>query len=200
MRAGRKAGGGGRGRFENWDAETFTAEHEPDDTHLPIAEAVEAAVRVLVEVGQRAGGYESFAPTVATGEQEWNVGDLFGDDVDGAVDPDDLLVGIREGWALMDVVTAEPGGQTWINGFLDWWINGRGVAGDGDVEAEEAHGVQYSVFSIQCSDRTRTTQDGRSNQRGAKSTEMRQGKGKKMRHELHEFSRIIWMGRSAVWV
>ena len=46
------------------DAEAFAAEHEPDDAELPVLEAIDLRVRVVVEVQQRTGGDEGFAPAI----------------------------------------------------------------------------------------------------------------------------------------
>jgi hypothetical protein len=91
-------------------------------------------VRTVVEIEERSGSNEGFAATVADAEEEWNVGDLFSEDVDGAVNPDDLLVGVGEHRAGgANVLAAEP--RFWSEGALDWWSGG--ALGAGDVEAEE---------------------------------------------------------------
>ncbi len=52
-----------RGRFigEDGDAEAFAAEHEPDDAELPILEAIDVRVGMVVEIGERAAGDYVFA-------------------------------------------------------------------------------------------------------------------------------------------
>jgi len=49
-----------------------------------------------VKIEQGAGRDEVFASAFAAGKEEWNVGDLLGECVDGAIDPDDLLICIGE--------------------------------------------------------------------------------------------------------
>src|SRR5258708_4094347 len=82
--------------LENWDKEAFAAEHEPDDAQLPILETVHMRVRMRIEIQQGAGGDEVFTTALAVREQEGDVGHLFCQDVDGAVDPDRLFVRIRK--------------------------------------------------------------------------------------------------------
>src|SRR6266478_5430323 len=91
------------------DAEAFAAEHEPDDAQLPVLEAIYLGVRMVVKVQQRTGGNEGFAATITGGEKEWDVGDLLGQDVDGPINPDDLLIGVgQDGAGAVEVVAAEP--------------------------------------------------------------------------------------------
>jgi len=78
------------------DAEALAAEHEPHDAQFPVLEPVYLRVWTGVEIQQRAGGDEVFATARAGGEEERDVGDLIGQDVDGAVNPDDLLIGVGE--------------------------------------------------------------------------------------------------------
>ena len=83
---------------------------------------VDVRVRMRVEIEQRAGGDEGFAAALTAGEDEGDAGDLLGDGVDGAIDPDDLLVGAGEAGLddSADVVAAEPGesGGGEVGGFL----------------------------------------------------------------------------------
>jgi hypothetical protein len=53
-------------------------------------------VRAGVEVLQGTGRDEGFATALAARKKKRNVGDLFGEDVDGAIDPGDLFVGVGE--------------------------------------------------------------------------------------------------------
>jgi len=58
---------------------------------------------------ERAGGDQVFAAAFAVGEEEWNIGDLFGDGVYGAVNPGGLFVGVAHGRAAAaEVVAGEP--------------------------------------------------------------------------------------------
>src|ERR1041384_3217023 len=92
----------------NGDAEALAAEHEPDDAELPVLEAVYLRVRAGVEIGQWAGGDEVFATAGAAGKEEGDIGDLLGEDVDGAINPDGLFVGVEEdGAGGIGVVAAE---------------------------------------------------------------------------------------------
>ena len=92
------------------DAEAFAAEHQPDDAELPILEAVQVRVRVGVEINQWAGGDEGFAATVAGREKEGDVGDLLGERVDGAVNPNNLFISTGEDRAgIFILVASEPG-------------------------------------------------------------------------------------------
>src|SRR5713101_4149432 len=94
---------------EDGDAEALATEHEPDDAQLPILEAVYVRVRMVVKVHQRTGGNQGFAPAVAGGEEERNVGDLLGQDVDGAINPDHLLIGIGKNRGRgLGLVAAQP--------------------------------------------------------------------------------------------
>src|ERR1051326_5443345 len=95
------------------------------------------AVRLLVEVEQWPFGNESFTAAFASREKKRDVCDLIGEGVNGAVNPDDLLVGVRKDGAGWDVVALEPGLQRRIDRFL---LGGNGSAGD--IEAEEAHGIK----------------------------------------------------------
>src|SRR5207249_922444 len=112
------------------DAEAFAAEHEPDDAEFPVLEPIYLWVRVAVEVQERAGGNESFATTITGGEKEWNVRDLLGEGAYGAVNPDDVLVRVRQdGTGCVQVFTPEPlfGGE----GFP---YRGRSVTSDVETE------------------------------------------------------------------
>jgi hypothetical protein len=98
-------------------------------------------VRAIVEIVQGTAGDQVFAAAFATREEEGDVGDLFGQDVYCAIDPDDLLVGVaEEGAAGVDGFAAQPGdggGGKLGNRCLRWRRWG-GTAGD--LEAEEIHG------------------------------------------------------------
>ena len=89
-----------------------------DLARRPLAEGM-----MIVEIEKRAGSDESFAPALASGEDKRNVRDLFGEDIDGAIDPDDLLIGVgQNAAAAVDVFAAEPGACVERTG---------GVTGDG---------------------------------------------------------------------
>ena len=92
------------------DAEAFAAEEEPKDAEFPVLEAVDLGVRTVVEIHEGAGGDQSFFAALAPGQDKGDVGDLLSDGVDGAIDPDDLLVGVVEkGAGGGRVVGGEPG-------------------------------------------------------------------------------------------
>src|SRR5579859_99100 len=91
------------------NAEAFAAEHEPDDAEFPILETVDVRVWVVVKIGEWAGGDDLFSVGCGGGKAERDVGDLFGDSVDGAIDPNDLLVRIGEDGAGGRGFGAEPG-------------------------------------------------------------------------------------------
>src|SRR5207249_11437464 len=109
----------------------FTSEHEPEDAEFPVLEAVDLGVGAVVEIGEGGGGDEAFAAAFASGEEEGDVGDLLGKDVDGAIDPDDLLVGVGEerGGEVIGVVAEEEGG-----GGEGAAMGGGGFAVAGDVD------------------------------------------------------------------
>ena len=119
------------------DAEAFAAEHEPDDAQLPILETVHASMWPVVKIQKRAGGNQGFTATVAGREEERNVRDLLGQDVDGAVNPDDLLVSIRQrGTSGIEILTTKPlfrGERTFERGSVG--------AGDGYVNTKQFHGL-----------------------------------------------------------
>jgi len=72
-------------------------------------EAVEAWVRTVVEVDEWAGGDEGFTAAFAAGEEEWGVGDLFGENVYAAVSPGNLFESAAEGWRVAGgFVAGEP--------------------------------------------------------------------------------------------
>ena len=105
-------GGRGRGRrrAENRDADALAAEHEPDDAEFPVLEAVDVGVGPGVEIQEGPGGDEVFATALAAREEKGDIGDLLGEDVDGAVNPDDLFVGAGEdGPGRVGLFGAEPG-------------------------------------------------------------------------------------------
>ena len=79
-------------------------------TPFPVLESVEVRMWAIVEVVQRAGGDEGFAAAFPAGEQERDIGDLFGEDVDRAIDPDDLLIGVgKRGTGVVDIFATKPG-------------------------------------------------------------------------------------------
>jgi hypothetical protein len=103
-------------------------------------------MRAVVEVDEGTGGDEGFAPALAAREDEGDVGDLLGEYVDGAVDPDDLFVGRVEGNSISIILifTSEPGEGFGGKGFLDW-RRGRAC----DVEAEEFHwNFRFLIFDF----------------------------------------------------
>ena len=71
----------------------------------------------FVEGVKWAGGDEVFAAALAARKQEWNIGDLFGNGIDGAIDPGGLLVGVaHRRAAAAEVLAGEPGLR--IEGFM----------------------------------------------------------------------------------
>ena len=89
---------------------------------------------VVVKIEERAAGDEGLAASPASGEEEGDVGDLFGQGVDGAIDPDDLLIGVgQQGTRALGILASKPGCASGggFRGGLRW--------GARDVETEEAH-------------------------------------------------------------
>src|SRR5690242_15732196 len=99
-------------------------------------------MRAFVEINERTRRDEVLATALAVGEQEGNIGDLLGQDVDGAVDPDYLLIGVvHDRGRRGDVVTGEPG-EGFGGKSGDRSFSGRGRAtGERDVEAENVHRI-----------------------------------------------------------
>jgi hypothetical protein len=99
-------------------------------------------VRTIVEIVQGAAGDQVFPAALAAGEQKREVGDLLGQYINGAIDPDYLLIGVgQEGAAGGGAFAAQPGdggGGELGDGGLRW--RGRGGAA-GDVEAEQVHWI-----------------------------------------------------------
>ena len=120
--------------FVDGDAEAFAAEHEPDDAHLPILETVHAGMWPVVKIRERSGCNQSLPATVAGREKERDVGDLLGQDVDGAVNPDHLLIGVREGrTSRVEILATEPLFRG--EGLCNWRRRYFG-----NVKAEKVHG------------------------------------------------------------
>jgi hypothetical protein len=97
---------------------------------------------LVVKIDQGAGSDEAFASTIAAGEEERDVGDLFGKDGGGAIDPGDLFVGANHGQVVLvgrAIVATEPGCRR--EGFL---IGRRCGSGTGDVEAEDFHETKWN--------------------------------------------------------
>ena len=110
------------------DAEALATEEEPEDAEFPVVETIYVGVGLVVEIVEGAGGDEVFAAAFAAGKQKRQIGDLLGQNVDGAIDPGDLGVGVVEERAAgFGVGAGEPGGGVWGNGALEW---GSGGAGD----------------------------------------------------------------------
>ena len=124
--------GGTRCILVNRDAEGFAAEEEPEDAEFPVLEAVDLRMGAVVEVVERAGGDEIFPAAFTAGEEERDVGDLLGDDIDGAIHPDDLLVGVRKTGTGGKIGAGKPGGG--VEGTGDGWRGGAS-----DVKAEDFH-------------------------------------------------------------
>src|SRR3954469_896756 len=74
----------------NGNAKALAAEHEPDDAEFPILETVQVRMRTSVKFRQWPGGDQVFPAAIASREKERDVGNLFGEDIDGAVHPDNL--------------------------------------------------------------------------------------------------------------
>src|SRR5437667_1853826 len=124
------------------DAEALAAQHEPDDTHLPVLEAVHAGTGVIVKVQERASRYQGFAAAVPGREEERNVRHLFGEDVNSAIDPDDLLVGVgQNGAGRVAVFASQP--LLRGEGALEWWSGG--ALGPRDTEAEDFHALSGQI-------------------------------------------------------
>ena len=79
-------------------------------TQFPILEAIDVGMRAIIEIEERAGGDEVFATALAGGEKERDIGDLLGEDIDGAIDPDDLFVRVSKARAGVKILASEPGG------------------------------------------------------------------------------------------
>ena len=113
------------------DAEAFAAEHEPDDAQFPIFELTDLRMWSGVEIDQRSGADEIFSATWSCGKKKWNIGDLFSEHINRAINPDDLLIGIAQSSAsAFRVITAKPGGSGGGKGLL---------LGARDVESEDFH-------------------------------------------------------------
>ena len=65
-------------------SEALAAEQQPQNAEFPVLEAVDVRMGLIIEVMEGAGGNEVFAAAFAAAEQEGNVGDLFGEDEEGA--------------------------------------------------------------------------------------------------------------------
>jgi len=78
------------------EAKALAAEEEPEDAEFPVLEPGETGVGAIIEIDERAGGNEVFAAAFTGGKEEGDIGDLLGDGIHGAVNPDDLLVGVGE--------------------------------------------------------------------------------------------------------
>jgi hypothetical protein len=91
-------------------------------------------VRTVVEVHEGTGGDEVFAATFAGGEEEGDVGDLLGQGVDGAIDPDNLLVGVGE-------ELAAPGGDGFGDAIEETLVGVEGEFIEGDMTAFAGEGV-----------------------------------------------------------
>src|SRR5438552_3100610 len=120
------------------DAEALAAQHEPDDSQLPVLEPVYVRVRMFVKIQQRPSCDQRFAASISSGKQERNVRHLFRQHIDGAIDPYHLLVGVGEDRASgLALFAPQPGGG----------VKGPGVkcrvssvrTGNGNVETEEFH-------------------------------------------------------------
>ncbi|MPN22959.1 hypothetical protein SDC9_170344 [bioreactor metagenome] len=70
-------------------------------------EPVHQRVGGTIEIMQRPAGDEVFTSAFAGREEERDVGDLLGEDIDGAVNPHDLLVNVGAG-AGGELSAAEP--------------------------------------------------------------------------------------------
>src|SRR6266478_2990498 len=98
------------------DAEALAAEHEPDNAEFPILEPIEVGVGPVVKLNERTARDESLASALAGGDQERDVGDLLGERVDCAVNPDNLFVGAGEDRAVIFVFLAsQPSSGAWGN-------------------------------------------------------------------------------------
>lgn len=64
-----------------------------------------------VEIEKGAGSDQGFTAALAARKKKGNAGDLLGDGIDGAIDPDDLLVGADEARSVRagGIFAAEPG-------------------------------------------------------------------------------------------
>ena len=132
----RRGGRGGRVGIDG-DPHAFAAEHEPDDAKFPVLEPINIWVGVVVEIKEGARGDEVLAPALAVGKEKGDVGDLFGQDADGTVHPDHLLIGIGQcGPGCLDIAAGQPGERLGRE-LAHRRRFGGGPAGD--VEAENVH-------------------------------------------------------------
>ena len=114
------------------NAKTLATKHEVEDAELPILEFIDVRMGLGIEIEKRAGRDEIFATTFTPGKEKWDIGDLFGDDIDGAVHPDDLLVGIGKTGTGGKIGAGKPSGG--VEGTGDRWRGGAS-----DVKAEDFH-------------------------------------------------------------
>ena len=85
---------------------------------FPVLETIDGAMRPVIEIDEGTGGDEVFAAALAGGEEKGDIGDLLGEHVDGAIDPDDLLVGTGEARAAGTAIFPDnPGGDVGGKGF-----------------------------------------------------------------------------------
>ena len=91
-------------------------------------EPIDVGMRTGVEIEEGAARNQVFSSTFPGRKEKGNVGNLFGQNVDGAIDPDNLLVSVgKDGGGIVGILTAQPGGG---KRFLHWCR-----AGASDVEA-----------------------------------------------------------------
>src|SRR5207248_2686727 len=74
--------------------EALAAQHQPDDPQFPICEAIDLRVRTPVEIHEWTRRDELLSVSRAGGEPERNIGNLFGQNIDCAVNPHNLLIGV----------------------------------------------------------------------------------------------------------
>ena len=114
------------------NAEAFAAEEEPEDAEFPVFEAVDVGMGLVIEVMEGAGGDEVFASAFTARKEEWDIGDLFGEDAGGTIEPGDTVEWVVEAGAdWFGVAAGKPGG----GGGGEFLLNGR-LLGTSDVKSK----------------------------------------------------------------
>src|SRR5260221_417058 len=96
---------------------------------------------MVVEINQRPIRNEIFPSALAAGKQKGNISDLLGQNIDGAIYPDHLLIRIGEDRSGGGQVRAlQPGVRIRAERFADDRLGSRRAR---NVKAKKVHGVNY---------------------------------------------------------